>query len=413
MSAGAPLLDRGDARPLLALTAASFALFAGTAVAAAQRAGVPFGALAAYYDGYLYLDIAKSFPLPFAPDALDYAGQAPGYPALAALAHALLPGAAGGWGVAMLGVAWLAGALSTAVFYALCRATGTPPLLPTLLFAVANPLRTFVVATAHPEPVATLFALASLVAFLRERPVACFAWLALATLTRYPALLLTAPLVLGFALLHGRRDARALAPAALPLVALALLHLYLAWRVPGFRNVWAAHGAFWEPGLTLPFSALAEFGPGLWATLPSTMTMTCTLLLAYLVSIPLGLREVDRRLWILPLWIATPVLFQLSLSGAPAVFGFARLTALAWPAAVVVLWRALPSRLPRGAVLAGAAALGAFGVWFAGANLATATRIQGAGPELERFVAAPDPVWLDLREAAGPLVERVRRAQPD
>ena len=62
--------------------------------------------LAAFYDGHLYLEIAKSFPLPYPPAALDYAGHAPAYPALVSLLHVVSSWAHPHWGWLALLASW-------------------------------------------------------------------------------------------------------------------------------------------------------------------------------------------------------------------------------------------------------------------------------------------------------------------
>src|SRR5690349_17274979 len=103
-----------------------------TSFFAARATGIPLGQMAVYFDGHLYLEIAKSFPLPYAPEAALYAGHAPGYPAVIRLGHAL----GLDWSSAALAVAWLSAGLSTLLLWSLCRHVGVAPLWPTLMFAL-------------------------------------------------------------------------------------------------------------------------------------------------------------------------------------------------------------------------------------------------------------------------------------
>ena len=64
-----------------------------------SRSLVPFSTLGVYYDGSFYVEIAKSFPFVYGPDALDYTSHAPGYALLIWIAHGLLPV---DWGAAAL-----------------------------------------------------------------------------------------------------------------------------------------------------------------------------------------------------------------------------------------------------------------------------------------------------------------------
>ena len=61
-----------DDLPQLALVAAlASALHVGVAVAVAARTGIPLQVLGVFFDGHFYLEIARSFPLPYGPEALD------------------------------------------------------------------------------------------------------------------------------------------------------------------------------------------------------------------------------------------------------------------------------------------------------------------------------------------------------
>ena len=116
-------------------------------------------------------------------------------------------------------------------------------------------------------------------------------------------------------------------------------------------------------------------------------------------------------LWILPLWVATVVLSHVSLTDPQPVYAFARLTCLAWPAALLALWRWGGSRVPAAATATVSVAVGAFGVWWGIHNVAEAVRVQKTGPAIERFVAAEEPLWLDLRSPIrGGLLGRVEDA---
>ena len=128
-----------DRRESLLVFALALAFQVATAALAAQSAGIPLAHLGVYFDGHLYIEIAKSFPLPYAPEGRHYLGHAPGYPALIALLRQLTPASWVDWGLAALLASWIPAALSASAFHALCRAAGCAPLWPTLLFVVANP----------------------------------------------------------------------------------------------------------------------------------------------------------------------------------------------------------------------------------------------------------------------------------
>src|SRR5512139_645341 len=63
----------------------------------ARAAGLPLASLGVYFDGHMYLEIARSFPLPYAAEGIAYTGFAPGYPALIYATRLLVPAALAGW----------------------------------------------------------------------------------------------------------------------------------------------------------------------------------------------------------------------------------------------------------------------------------------------------------------------------
>ena len=396
----APPRSRSANRDLLALLALfglGLLLFAATASLAARRAGVPLGSLALYYDGLLYLTIAKSFPIPFAPEALHYASHPPGFPALVWLAHLVVPPSLAGWDLVMLWTTWLCGALSTVAFYVLCRTAGVAPLLPSLVFLLGNPVWIHVGATAHAEPLALLLLILGLIAYLREHPTLCGTLLALASLTRYPALVLVAPLVFTVVLVRQRVDVRTVLPLGLPILAVGLMSVYLFQRIPDFHGLWDAHKVFWDTGASVPFLEMFRHLPRYGIDPSPHSTVTYASLAVYLLAVVVGLLRRDGKLLLLPLWVASLVGFQVSLDGREAFQSFVRFALLAWPPTVLILWRWIGARLPRAAVLGFCVASGALGLWFAQRNIAAAIALAGDTTELQKAAEQPEPVWLDFR----------------
>jgi hypothetical protein len=235
----------------------------------------------------------------------------------------------------------------------------------------------------------------------RGRLAACAGWLALASLARFPALLVGAALAWLVLVQERRRDLRGLAILALPLVPLLLHHAYLAWRVPGFRGVWAEHHIFWETELTWPFATLAT-PAATWQFFQGTSAywITYGTLAVYLLAIAAGLRGSQRRCRALVVWIAVVVLFHASLSGAIGAWDFTRLALLAWPAALLVWWRWLGVRLPVAVAAGLAAAGGLLGAPWALFQTETAVAYQSAHqPYLAAAIARLDedaPHWVDF-----------------
>ena len=142
-----------DIRVLGVVFVCALALHVFTAWLIAYTAQMPLLRLGAFFDAGLYIEIAKSYPLPYAPEGPDYLGQAPGYPAVIAFLRALTPRPYLHWGALALLASWLSAALAAAAFYVLCRELDLEPLWPTVAFVVANPRWLSVASTVHAEEV--------------------------------------------------------------------------------------------------------------------------------------------------------------------------------------------------------------------------------------------------------------------
>lgn len=384
-SAAVQGLRRADAVPLIAIAAVQLALFAWTVQQASERGLIPFGGIGVYYDGSFYVEIARSFPFVYGPDALDYTSHAPGYPLLIRLAR--MAGAPD-WGVAALLASWLPAVAASVAFWVLCRELGLAPLLPTLAFALANPRWLQLAATPHATPAAMLLCVLTLLAWYRGRLGRAVLWLSLATLVRYPTLLCTA--VLAFAVVVEARGVplRRLLPLAAPAATLAALNLYLYWTIPEFRGVWAAHAPFWnEPlGFTVPFSVVAEEFAKHWDRAAGQILLSWASIAVYGAAIVVGFRG-ERRHWWLAAWVAVLLLFHASLSGTHAFWEISRLAILAWPAALLVLWQRFGTHARAGIVMPACAVLAGLGLWFAQHNLGWAMLAQDKSVSLGRLEA--------------------------
>ena len=420
MSAPAtPWLARGDRAPLLALVLLSLAVYAGIATVASRQADLPLPALALYSDGFVYIEIAKSFPLPYAAEAEDYTGHAPGYPGVAWMLHRLLSLFGAGWGTALLLASWIPAALAAALFCLVCREAGIASrvgcLLGGLLFAFANPRWVSVAATAHAEPVAMLLAVGMLLAALRGRHGTAAILLAGCVLTRFPSLLLGLPLA--YWIFVARRDfrERTILMLSVPLFAFALFNLYLDLRIPDYVGLDEAHGIFWELSVDWPFAALAANAERwLWSRDYPIFEVTYASAAFYVLAFAIAIRPGERERWVLAVWIAVLVLFHASLTGIQGVWDFARLVVLAWPAALLAVWRPLASRVPT--IVTGAFCIGAaaFGIAFSLGQIEATVAMQTRGPAFQDLPAAisgidrDEPRWLDL----GPPEEEGESGEP-
>lgn len=407
MTGASPSWER-RARVELALCAAlAGGLAVVTSLLAASDSAMPLGALGVYFDGHLYLEIARSFPLPYGTGAVDYAGQAPGYPFATWLLRVLLPDAWVGWGSLLLLAAWIPAAFSSALFYAVCRELRAPALWPTLLFVLGNPRMLTLTGSAHAEPLAIALALAGLLAFLRGRLGWCVAWIALAGFTRFAAFTLLAPIALGVVLRGrglGRREAALL---AVPPLLFGIFVLYLHARVPGFVSLADSHRVFWETHFSWPFASLIKsFDPALWSRTHPSFQVTYATLVFYLGALIggvwLSMRSARPEAWLLTGWVALIVGVPVCLSGVLGAWDFVRLAALAWPAALAILALGVGREFPRAAAAAIALTLAAGDLIFARAQVAEAVRYQQLTqawllPATIRDLDSNTPRWADFR----------------
>jgi len=398
-----PPPGRADLLRMAGLAAAALVLAVGCAAWAASRNGMPLSHFGVFYDGHLYIEIARSFPLPFSPAGRDYLGQAPGYPALLALLRVVTPDALD-WGMLALLGAWLPAALVPPAFYLLCRDTGVArPWVPAAILALAHPRWLLIAATPRPEPLAVLLLVLALGAYVRGRFGAAGGLLAALVLTRFPAVLVVAAFALALLLTRRRRERsewRALLLlAGVPALAFAFYQGYLYWRIPDFRGVWAAHQIFWDARITWPFQALwTARNPGAWGDGNPLYPVTWGVLLVYAAAVAVGLRPAERRLWVLPICVVALVLFHASLSGIIGAWDFTRLTILAWPPAVLACWRAAERRVPALLAVAATGALAVWGTAFTARQTASAvamqTRTQPFVTEARHRLDADTPHWV-------------------
>jgi len=217
-------------------------------------------------------------------------------------------------------------------------------------------------------------------------------------------------LPLAWFVLVTRRDARdrTLVVLSLPLFVFALFNAYLHQRIPGYVGLDAAHGIFWDVSLSWPFASLVENAERwLWAKDYPIFEVTYGSIAFYVVASLVGLRPRERMFRLLPIWILAIVLFHASLSGIVGVWDFARLVLLAWPAALLAVWRLAAPRLPSvvGLLLCGLA--GVFSGWFALAQIDATVAMQTTGPvfsDLPHSIERLDddaPRWLHLGSDPG------------
>ena len=358
--------------------------------------GLPaLASLGIYFDGHLYIDIAKSFPFPYDAGALDYLSHAPGYAGLIALGRLLTPDLVN-WGVLAVLSTWGAAVAATLAFYLLCRELQVPALQASLTFLLANPAWTLVSSAPHSEPLAMAFVLLCFVAHLRGALGWSVTFLSLAMLTRYPAILLGAALAYDLLVAKRRFDLKTIAWLSAPLVVFGLYNLYLASRVPGFTNLIAVHQVHWEAGITVPFAAMVNY----WQT-AETGGLQFGVIFAtaafYTAMAIIGLRGSQKANAWLAVWVLVIHGFHISLSGQLGVVSFTRLALLAWPAALLIAWKIRPRALPVVALLTLCGVLGGTSIWISQRQIAVAVYFQSQRdwmrPKLHQ-IDGDEPRWF-------------------
>lgn len=352
----------------------------------ALRIGRPVGELSVFFDGHLYLSIARSFPLPYSEQALDYAGHSPGYPAAAWLIRLATPNSLVNWGEAMLLALWIPAAAAVALFFLVAKKLEADPWIPTLAFAIANPVWLLSAATPHAEPVAVALLLGALLAHLSGRTAIAGLALALAVLTRLPSAVLGAWLFFGILASSQFRPRPNLIHAFGSIAAFALLNAYLYWRIPAFEGIADAHSIFWNTSVVWPFVGLIKgIQSDFWPSLGYETTYG--LLTLYFVAMGAAVWTRDRMSLELGLWVLMTAGAAASFRGIMGVWDYPRLSIPAWPAALLIVARTsrhVRSRAATAIALVLIAVGGSVGLW--------SLLAEGRGPYQSQLVRFP---WLE------------------
>lgn len=370
--------------------------------------GEGVGELGAYFDGHFYIEIARSFPMPYSAEGLDYLGHAPGFSAVLFLARVMTPETLH-WGMLALGMTWLSAAAAVVAFYLLCLEVDVPALPASLMFVLVNPAWLLVSAAAHPEPLATTLVLLCFVAYSRGSLPWTVFWLSLALLTRFPAILLGGALAFDQLFVRRNWHRATFVWLSVPLLVFGLFQLYLYWRVPGFTGIWDVHQVHWVSHWTYPFAAFFRYWPLMSERALFQGPIVYTTVAFFLSATVVGFRPSQRQYWWLAVWSGLILLFHVSMSGTPGVESFARLALLAWPPALLIAWRLRPRRIPMLSVVLACALLGTFGFWVAYQHIRVAIFMQNHTLWIPRKVEtlhSDEPRWVDFKEMRD--LDRVR-----
>jgi hypothetical protein len=163
-----------------------------------------------------------------------------------------------------------------------------------------------------------------------------------------------------------------------------------------------AHSVFWDTHPTWPFQALIE-NLARWLRGESAgpnFGITYLSVAFYLGSLVAGVFEREPRLRFLTVWVAVLLLFHVSLAGEWGGFDIARLAILAWPAALLLVWRRVRWSAPPAAAAAGWAVAGVLSAAITTELLSEAVRWQRASypwPAISvRRLHAEQPHWFDF-----------------
>ena len=391
---------------MIALAVLSLSISLGTTLIALGPSGLMD--LGAFFDGHFYIEIARSFPLPYSAEGRDYLGQAPGFSVLLFLMRLLVPDGLH-WGLLALAATWLSGVAAVLAFYSICRELDVPALPASLTFLCLNPVWALVTSAAHPEPLAVTFALLCFRAHLRGSLPWSVLWLSLLVLTRFPALLLGGALAFDLLVVRRQLRMRTIAWLSLPLVTFAVHILYLYWRIPGFTGIWDVHQVHWVTEWTYPFAEMIRQ----WDRMADSGFFQRPVVYGtagfYLAAVLLGLRRSEWRHWWLAFWVGGILLLHVSLSGEPGVGSFPRLAVLAWPAALLIAWRLFARTPPLPILIAICAIAGSFSIYVSYQQIRVAVYVQSLTlwmkPKLQSM-DSNEPHWIDFKEVKD--LDRVR-----
>ncbi len=314
--------------------------------------GIPFRNLALFYDGHMYLLIAKTYPAlyanvdrvfpPFPKRETFITAWFPLYPALIRLANIPI----GDFRTAALIVSWAAGGVAVVLFHELAKDYIKHPFSSALLFSFFPAAWLMGGTLAFVEAVYVCAFLACVLAFVRGRTGWAALFAALVVLSQKSGLLVV-PLLIMIA--KPRR--RALAPCLSALAAAAALQVYL-WHVFGdpLINMKTHREIFGGSYFGLPFFALVRglfdsSSPfrGLFWTRKAVILVDAAF---YVGIFAWACRRAPEKLRPFMFWLGICLVFYASLTGASAFYAFPRFMTVAAPPAVL-LFSSLIDEKPR------------------------------------------------------------------
>jgi hypothetical protein len=316
-----------------------------TAFAISWASGIQLRNLALFYDGHLYILIAKTLPALYAdipvifPDFSDnpafITGWFPVYPLFIRLVSLLI----GDLRLAALITAWFSGGIAVVLFYELAKDYLEDPLFAAVLFSFLPTAWLMCGSLALVESTYVCLLLACILTFQRGQNGWAALWVALTVITQKSGFLLLP--ILAVAAKHRWRAL--LLPLTSAVATIAALQLYLWWlfgdpliNTSISRTVFGGENGWFG----IPFAGFIR-----WMLDPGSMfqgvfwprKFVIVLEAAFYVTTLLGaLVRYSPRIAVFTGWLGIVLLFYASLTGPWSFYAFPRFMSMAGPAAIIL-----------------------------------------------------------------------------
>jgi hypothetical protein len=315
-----------------------------TALAISWVSGVQLNNLALFYDGHLYILIAKTLPALYADIQVIFPGFSdnpafitgwfPVYPFFIRLVSLLI----GDLRLAALITAWFASGIAVVLFYELAKDYLEDPLFAAILFSFLPPAWLIDGSLALVESTYVCLLLACILAFQRGKTGWAAVWAALAVITQKSGFLLVPILAV-----TAKPRRRALLPVISALAATAALQAYLWWLFGDpFTNARVSRAVYGgENGwFGVPFAgfirSLLDSGT-MFRGMFWQRKFVIVLEAAFYVTALLGaLIRYQPRMTVFTSWLGMVLLFYAALTGPWSFYAFPRFMSMASPAAIIL-----------------------------------------------------------------------------
>jgi hypothetical protein len=310
----------------------------------AGSTGMEWRNLALLYDGHVYMLISHYFPILY--PNVSFTGWFPVYPFLIFLADLLFSDPR----VSAIVVSVMAGSLSVVLFYHLAREFTPRPLLSAVVFCCFTPTWLLTSTLAFVESVFACLFIGTVISLQKGWTKSAVALAGLTIVTQKSGILILPTILLFLVWRNGLRGLRQFAPFVSCLIPVLLLQGYLYYL---FDDPLANVHALRQPGaypelFALPFTAMISglldhdqiFRGHFWlrkSLLALSLSFYVTCFAAYWI-------RPSRFERLLIVWLGVVLLFNLSLAGHWAYYGFPRFMTAATPPAILIAINRL--RLP-------------------------------------------------------------------